>query len=83
MTDPKTNATEFARNVMEIITEPDFGFDRYLTFAALLSELADHFAGIGTQEEIAAIRLLASRIKDISGTNSRINQHKFQSEWRT
>lgn len=66
MSDPFTDATDFAQNVVEIITDPDFAFYRLLTFAALLDEIANAVTDIEAPSAIGHIKNLASEIRRAS-----------------
>ena len=63
MNDPFKDSTEFADNVIEIVTDPDFGFHRLLTVAALLDGIADFLAEIEPPETSAAMRSIVQRIR--------------------
>ena len=63
MSDPITDATDFARNVVDIITDPDFAFHRLLTLAALLDEIANALTDIEPAGSIAVVRGLVHDIR--------------------
>jgi hypothetical protein len=63
MSDPITDATEFARSVFEIIDDPDFAFHRLLTLAALLDEIAKALTDIESVDAIVRIKNLTHSIR--------------------
>ena len=63
MTDPFTDAADFAGNVAEIVIDPEFGFHRDLTIAAILDRLAAYLRETEATEAIEGLQNLARSIR--------------------
>ncbi len=63
MSDPFSDATDFAVNVVEIVTDPEFGFHCELTIAAILDRLAVQLRQTEATDAVEGLQNLARSIR--------------------